>query len=126
VIRRQPITSLPEAECKAAILRVIPKRKKRLAKHRGHQERDGLGDVILSIVFAGQDVRIKEVSDKVWLVSFMQYDLGFFDRETGRVTSAENPFGPKVFAVSMDHENDCSPIMARTSVDPTIPVDANR
>jgi hypothetical protein len=26
----------------------------------------------------------------------MQYDLGFFDHETGRITSAENPFGAKV------------------------------
>jgi hypothetical protein len=26
----------------------------------------------------------------------MQYDLGFFDQETGRITSAENPFGAKV------------------------------
>jgi putative transposase len=50
----------------------------------------------LSVVFAGQNVGIKEVSDKVWLVSFMQYDLGFFDQETGRITSAENPFGAKV------------------------------
>jgi putative transposase len=50
----------------------------------------------LSTVFAGQNVGIKQVSDKVWLVSFMQYDLGFFDHETGRITSAENPFGAKV------------------------------
>lgn len=50
----------------------------------------------LSIVFAGQNVGIKEVSEKVWLVSFMQYDLDFFDHETDRVTSAENPFGAKV------------------------------
>jgi hypothetical protein len=39
-----------------------------------------------------------EVSEKIWLVSFMQYDLGFFDHETGRVECAENPFGAKVFA----------------------------
>jgi hypothetical protein len=26
----------------------------------------------------------------------MQYDLGFFDHETDRVTSTENPFGAKV------------------------------
>jgi hypothetical protein len=26
----------------------------------------------------------------------MQYDLGFFDHETGRITSAENPFGAYV------------------------------
>jgi putative transposase len=56
----------------------------------------GRRKINLSTVFAGQNVGIKEVSDKVWLVSFMQYDLGFFDYETGRVTSAENPFGAKV------------------------------
>jgi putative transposase len=56
----------------------------------------GRRKINLSIVFAGQNVGIKEVSDKVWLVSFMQYDLGFFDQETGRITSAENPFGAKV------------------------------
>jgi hypothetical protein len=50
----------------------------------------------LSTVFAGQNVGIKEVSDRVWLVSFMHYNLGFFDHETGRITSAENPFGAKV------------------------------
>jgi len=56
----------------------------------------GRRKINLSIVFAGQNVGIKEVSDQVWLVSFMQYDLGFFDQETGRITSAENPFGAKV------------------------------
>jgi putative transposase len=56
----------------------------------------GRRKINLSTVFAGQNVGIKEVSDKVWLVSFMQYDLGFFDHETGRLTSAENPFGAKV------------------------------
>jgi putative transposase len=56
----------------------------------------GRRKINLSIVFAGQNVGVKEVSDKVWLVSFMQYDLGFFDHETGRITSAENPFGAKV------------------------------
>jgi putative transposase len=50
----------------------------------------------LSTALAGQNVGIKQVSEKVWLVSFMQYDLGFFDHETDRVTGAENPFGAKV------------------------------
>ena len=50
-------------------------------------------------VFAGQNVGIKEVSDKIWLVSFMHYDLGFFDHETGRVEAA-NPFGAKVLPMS--------------------------
>ena len=50
----------------------------------------------LSAVFAGQNVGIKQIAEKVWLVSFMQYDLGFFDQETGWITSVENPFGAKV------------------------------
>jgi putative transposase len=50
----------------------------------------------LSTVFAGENVRIEQVSEKVWLVSLVQYDLGFFDHETDRVTSAENPFRAKV------------------------------
>ena len=51
-------------------------------------------------MFAGQNVGIKEVSDKIWLVTFMQYDLGFFDHETGRVECAQNPFSAKVLPVS--------------------------
>jgi putative transposase len=54
----------------------------------------------LSKVFAGQNVGIKEVSDKIWLVSYMQYDLVFFDHETCRLESAENPFGAKVLPMS--------------------------
>jgi putative transposase len=46
----------------------------------------------LSQALAGQKVGIKEVSEKIWPVSFMQYDLGFFDDETCRIESAENPF----------------------------------
>jgi hypothetical protein len=49
----------------------------------------------LSQAFAGQRVGITEVSEKIWLVSFMDYDLGFFDHESGRVECAENPFGAK-------------------------------
>jgi putative transposase len=49
----------------------------------------------LSTVFAGQTVGITEVADKIWLVSFMEYDLGFFDEEVGRVEPATNPFVPE-------------------------------
>src|SRR5215467_12631898 len=58
----------------------------------------GRRKVNLSYVFAGQKVGIKEVAEKIWLVSFMQYDLGFFDEECGRVECAENPFGAKVLS----------------------------
>ena len=60
----------------------------------------GRRKINLSTVFAGQNVGIKEVSDKIWLVSFMQYDLGFFDHETGRLASAVNPFAAKVLPMS--------------------------
>jgi len=50
----------------------------------------------LSQVFAGQNVGIKEVAEKIWLVSFMHYDLGFFDDETSRVECAPNPFSAKL------------------------------
>jgi putative transposase len=56
----------------------------------------GRQKIHLSTVFAGQNVGIKQVADKIWLVSFMHYDLGFFDDETCRLGSAENPFGAKV------------------------------
>ena len=54
----------------------------------------------LSAVFAGQNVGIKEVSEKIWLVTFMQYDLGFFDHQAGRVECADNPFDPRVLPMS--------------------------
>ena len=54
----------------------------------------------LSQVFAGQKVGIKEVIDQIWLVSFMQYDLVFFDDQSGRVECAPNPFNGKVLPMS--------------------------
>ena len=56
--------------------------------------------VNLSHVFAGQNVGVTQVGDRVWLVSFMQYDLGYFDDEAIRVEPIENPFGPKVLPMS--------------------------
>jgi len=50
----------------------------------------------LSTVFAGQNVGIKQVSDHIWLVTFIDYDLGYFDHETCRLEPLDNPFGPKV------------------------------
>ena len=59
----------------------------------------------LSTVFAGQKVGIKQIANKVWLVSFMQYDLGFFDHETDRVISASE-------RTSLD-------LMGRVGIEPT-------
>ena len=30
-------------------------------------------------------VGIREVDNQIWLISFMEFDLGFFDKEEGRV-----------------------------------------
>ncbi len=43
---------------------------------------------------------VKEVQDDIWLVSFMDYDLGYFDLETCVLEPLENPFGPKVLPMS--------------------------
>jgi len=50
----------------------------------------------LSIVFAGQKVGIKQVSEEIWLVTFMDYDLGYFDHEACRLEPLDNPFGPRL------------------------------
>lgn len=55
----------------------------------------GKRKISLSTVFAGQQIGIREVADKIWLVSFMKYDLGFFDEDEGRVEPAPNPFVPE-------------------------------
>jgi putative transposase len=56
----------------------------------------GRKKINFSQVFAGQAVGIREVHDDIWLVSFMEYDLGYFDLETRVLEPLENPFGPKV------------------------------
>ena len=56
--------------------------------------------VNLSTVFAGQKVGVAQVSEHIWLVTFMDYDLGYFDDETCRLEPIENPFQPKVLPMS--------------------------
>jgi len=57
----------------------------------------GRRKINLSTVFAGQYIGIREVDDRIWLVSFMDYDLGFFDQDEHRVEPmGVNPFAPKL------------------------------
>ena len=56
--------------------------------------------VNFSHVFAGQNVGVTQVGEHIWLVTFMQYDLGYFDDETCRLEPIDNPFGPKVLPMS--------------------------
>lgn len=52
--------------------------------------------VNLSQVFSGQNVGVKEVSDGIWLVTFMDYDLGYFDEESKKLEPLEYPFAPEI------------------------------
>src|ERR1700680_2818558 len=54
----------------------------------------------LSTSLAGQAVGVKEVETGIWLVSFMQYDLGYIDLEEKTLQPLDNPFGPKVLPMS--------------------------
>lgn len=49
--------------------------------------------VSLSRAFAGQQVGIKEMEDGIWVVSFLDYDLGYFDDKSRKVEPVEDPFG---------------------------------
>ena len=60
----------------------------------------GKRKISLSRVFGGQNVGIRQVDDKLWQVSFMNYDLGFFDEQVNRVEAGANPFGSKVLPMS--------------------------
>jgi len=43
---------------------------------------------------------VKQIDERIWLVTFMQYDLGFFYDETCRLEPAENPFQAKALPMS--------------------------
>jgi transposase InsO family protein len=54
----------------------------------------------ISTVLAGQRVGIKEVDEGIWLVSFMRYDLGYFDLEQKTLQPLDNPFGTRLSPMS--------------------------
>jgi hypothetical protein len=56
--------------------------------------------VNISTVLAGQRVGIKEVDEGIWLVSFMQYDLGYVDPEQKTLQPLDNPFGTRLSPMS--------------------------
>ncbi|MBG6177006.1 putative transposase [Labrenzia sp. EL_208] len=55
----------------------------------------GKRKINLSQVFAGQILGLREVDDKIWLVSFLNYDLEYFDKNENRVEQINNPFTPQ-------------------------------
>ena len=49
----------------------------------------------VSVTEAAKGVGIKEVHDDIWLVSFMDYDLGYFDLETRVLEPLKKSVWPK-------------------------------
>ena len=54
---------------------------------------------------AGASSRIENsvqilTGEHIWLVSFRDYDLGYFDHETCKLEPLDNPFRPKVLPMS--------------------------
>lgn len=60
----------------------------------------GKKKIHLSHVFAGYSVGIRQIEEPIWLVSFMNYDLGFFDTISSRFEPLANPFGAIVLPMS--------------------------
>jgi putative transposase len=54
----------------------------------------------VSQVFSGQRVGVRQVTERIWLVTFMDYDLGYFDDETCRLEPIASPFGRKLLLMS--------------------------
>lgn len=54
----------------------------------------------ISYVLAGQRLGIKEVDEGIWIVSFMQYDLGYIDLEQKTLQPLDNPFGARLLPMS--------------------------
>jgi hypothetical protein len=50
----------------------------------------------LSVVITGQIAGIRGVADSIRLVSFWDFDLGFFNEEAGQVKLAPKPLTPEV------------------------------
>src|SRR5262245_55446626 len=51
-------------------------------------------------VLAGQRLGIKEVDEGIWLVTFIDYDLGYIDLEQRTLQPLDNPFGPRLSPMS--------------------------
>jgi hypothetical protein len=54
----------------------------------------------ISTVMAGQLLGLKEVDGGIWVVSFMDYDLGYSDLEQKTLQPIDNPFGARVSPMS--------------------------
>ena len=54
----------------------------------------------ISTALAGQKLGIREVDEGIWLVSFMEYDLGYIDLDQKTLQTIDNPFGTRLSPMS--------------------------
>jgi hypothetical protein len=80
----RPFTGLPELEYPLHDRDIVVSASGVIGLH-GRQ-------VVISSVLAGQRLGLREVENDVWLVSFMQYDLGYIDLEARSLQTIDNPF----------------------------------
>jgi hypothetical protein len=57
-------------------------------------------------VFGGQTVGVKQVDEHIWLVTFVHYDLGYFEDEACGLEPIDNPFGPKLLPMCPEWTDD--------------------
>ena len=55
--------------------------------------------IMLSSLLAEQRVGVMQVEDQIWQVSFIYYDLGYFDMDSCRLEPEPNPFRPRVLTM---------------------------
>jgi hypothetical protein len=84
----RPFAGLPEVAYPFHDRDIVPSQSGAIAVH-GRT-------TFISSVFGGQRLGLREVDADVWLVSFMHYDLGYFDPEDRRLQTIDTPFGSRV------------------------------
>ena len=89
---QRPYNGLPEVEYPFHDKDILVTACGRICMHRKK--------INISTVLAGQRLGIKEVDDGIWLISFMQYDLGYIDLEQKTLQTIDNPFGTRVLPMS--------------------------
>lgn len=60
----------------------------------------GKRKISLSQVFAGQKLGIRQEDDQIWSVTFMDYEIGYFDGDVDRICPADDPFSKHVLPMS--------------------------
>ena len=89
---RRPYRGLPDLEYPFHDRDVLVTACGRICRHRKK--------INVSTVLAGQRLGIREVDEGIWLVSFIDYDLGYIDLDQRTLQPLDNPFGARLSPMS--------------------------